>query len=191
MLRFLVILAAFAAAVPVQNGNNLVPEQVRIAYAGCTGMTVSWNTYAHVQEPSVAWGLSPNDLSHVATSNISVTYETSTTHNNHVKIEGLKPDTVYYYLPIHSSNGTEPYSFRTSRVAGSDTPFTVAVVVDLGTMGGYGLTTHVGDGAANPLKKGERNTIESLTASMSDWDFLWHGKHFTSNRRMGIICLQS
>lgn len=150
--------------------------QVRLAYAGDTGMYVSWNTYAQLEKPSVRWGTESNSLNNVASSSISVTYETSSTYNNHVKITGLKPDTLYYYLPQHAGKDAKPFTFKTSRKIGDHTPYTAAVVVDMGTMGGYGLTTHVGTGAANPLKKGEHNTIQSLTGTMSDWDFLWHGK---------------
>ena len=168
-------LAAYATL--VQNGNDRDPMQVRLAYAGSTGMHVSWNTYGKLDNPTVHWGTTSDNLCNSASSSVSVTYETSSTYNNHVKITGLKPDTMYYYLPQYSSNTTTPYSFRTSRITGDHTPFLAAVVVDLGTMGGYGLTTHVGDGAANPLKKGEKNTIQSLGETLSDWDFLWHGMY--------------
>lgn len=139
-------------------------------------MLVSWNTYSKLSKPTVHWGETADSLSNVASSDVSVTYETSTTYNNHVRINGLKADTKYYYLPEHSSNVTEAYSFTTPRMSGDHTPFTAAVVVDLGTMGGYGLTTHVGEGAANPLEKGEQNTIQSLAKTVTDWDFLWHGE---------------
>ena len=188
-LAFLLLLArTFSVyATPVENGNDRDPMQVRLAYAGNTGMHVSWNTYAQLEKPSVRWGTSPGKLTNVASSGVSVTYETSSTYNNHVKISGLKPDTLYYYLPQHSGNNAKPFTFRTSRTTGDHTPFTAAVVVDLGTMGGYGLTTHVGKGAANPLKKGETNTIQSLEKTMSDWDFLWHGKCFQNLYRLSNL----
>lgn len=110
------------------------PMQLHLAYAGPTGMMVSWNTFSKLNMPQVNYGLAPNALDSVAMSNVSVTYQTSTTYNNHVKITGLQPDTVYYFQP-QFSNVTNAYSFRTSRVAGDQTPMTVAVVVDLGTMG--------------------------------------------------------
>ena len=159
----------------VQNGNDRDPMQVRLAYAGSSGMHVSWNTYGKLDRPTVRWGATPDNLCNIASSDTSITYQTSSTYNNHVKIHGLEPDTTYFYLPQPSNDTTKPYTFRTSRLAGDHTPFVAAVVVDLGTMGGYGLTTHVGDGAANPLEKGEKNTIQSLVETMSNWDFLWHG----------------
>ncbi len=147
--------------------------QIRLAYAGDTGMHVSWNTYGQLPSPSVRYGTDPNHLDQVAYSDVSVTYQTSTTYSNHVKITGLKSDTIYYYQPAHT-NGTAPHTFKTSRPAGDATPMTVAVVVDLGTMGSDGLTTYVGVGAANPLTPGENNTIQSLAAAKSQFDFLWH-----------------
>lgn len=178
-----------ANASPVQNGNDLDPMQVRLAYAGSTGMHVSWNTYSQLESPQVYWGTTANNLCNVACSNTSVTYETSSTYNNHVKISGLEPDTMYYYLPQYSSNDTQPYTFRTSRTSGDHTPFVAAVIVDMGTMGGYGLTTHVGEGAANPLDKGEQNTIQSLKKTMSDWEFLWH--RIYSPKRHSSLCNQA
>lgn len=72
--------------------------QLRLAYAGPTGMVVSWNTYSKLERPTVRYGRTPWALTHSASSNISITYPTSTTYNNHVKITGLEPNTLYYYL---------------------------------------------------------------------------------------------
>ncbi|KAK4540463.1 hypothetical protein LTR36_009209 [Oleoguttula mirabilis] len=147
--------------------------QIRLAYAGETGMYVSWNTYSQLTQPTVSYGKHPEDLTHSTSSNVSVTYQTSATYNNHVKLEGLEPGTQYYYQPQHS-NVSKPFSFKTSRPAGDHTPFVVAVVVDLGTMGEDGLTTHVGTGAANPLTPGETNTIQSLQDYEDEYEFLMH-----------------
>lgn len=129
-------LVGFAsAAFKEPNGSNdTTPMQLRLAYAGPTGMVVSWNTFAQLVGPTVYYGNSPGQLNQRATSNVSVTYPTSTTYNNHVKITGLEPDTTYYYLP-QTSNSTTPLSFKTTRPVGDTTPYTIAVVVDLGTMG--------------------------------------------------------
>jgi hypothetical protein len=132
--------------------------QIRLAYAGDTGMTVSWNTFSQLSHPSVRYGRHPKLLTEVAFSDVSITYKTSTTYNNHVKITGLEPNTLYYYQPVNS-NATAPYSFKTSRLAGDEEPFTVAVAADMGLMGPDGLTTHVGNGAGHPLKPGDTNTI--------------------------------
>jgi len=46
-----------------------------------------------------------------------------------VVLPNLRPNTIYYYQPV---NGNTTYSFATSRVAGDQTPFTAALVVDMG-----------------------------------------------------------
>lgn len=152
--------------------------QIRLAYHGASGMMVSWNTFEHVSKPTVRWGVSPEHLINTATSNISVTYPTSTTYNNHVLIDGLTPDTTYFYLPQPLPNAAQSraYNFTTARRAGDATAFSVAVVVDLGTMGRLGLTTNAGKGVSktNILKPGEKNTIDSLASGASTFDFLWH-----------------
>ncbi|KAM6493398.1 Metallo-dependent phosphatase-like protein [Amanita muscaria] len=147
--------------------------QLRLAYAGPTGMVVSWNTFSKLSRPTVRYGREPKALAHTAFSTVSVTYPTSLTYNNHVKLTGLQPNTQYYYLP-EFSNSTVPYTFKTSRAAGDDTPYTVAFVADLGLIGPDGLTTSVGTGAANPLGPNDSNTIQSIENSLSNVDFLWH-----------------
>ncbi|KAK9241883.1 purple acid phosphatase-like protein [Lipomyces tetrasporus] len=81
-------------SVPV---NKLEPLQHRLAYAGTTGMTVSWNTYEKVDEPTVYYGTDSWDLSSYATGE-SVTFQTSLTWSNHVKVTGLQPNTQYFYV---------------------------------------------------------------------------------------------
>ncbi|KAI1613774.1 Phosphodiesterase/alkaline phosphatase D [Exophiala viscosa] len=128
--------------------NSTINSQLRLAYAGDTGMYVSWNTFEKLDNPTVHYGLVSNDLNMTASSNVSVTYATSLTYNNHVKI----------------STGGQPEAFS------------VAVVVDLGTMGAQGLTTYAGTGVSvnNTLTPGEINTIQSLDNFKSGFDFLWH-----------------
>ncbi|TKA80846.1 hypothetical protein B0A55_02330 [Friedmanniomyces simplex] len=157
-LAFVMSLAT--AAVAADNGTT--PMQIRLAYAGPTGMMVSWNTYEKLSNPTVYYGAS-----------VSVTYQTSATYNNHVKVDGLRPNTQYFYN-LEDTNTTKPYSFYTPRVAGDKTPFVAAVVVDLGTMGRDGLTTFVGKGAANPLTPNETNTIQSLQDFQDEYEFLMH-----------------
>lgn len=153
--------------------DDIVPMQIRLAYAGPKGMVVSWNTQSQLERPTVRYGQFPDSLIHEASSDVSVTYPTSTTYNNHVTLEHLEEDTLYYYLP-ENSNATEPYTFRTSRRAGDNTPFTMAVVVDMGLMGPDGLSTRVGNGAAHPLGPNDTNTIQSLEKNRDGIDFIWH-----------------
>lgn len=161
------------APATAKSQDGFIPMQVRLAYAGESGMMVSWNTYSKLARPIVHYGRRPNQLTQVASSDVSVTYQTSLTYNNHVPLQGLDPDTVYYYLP-QFSNATEPYSFKTSRSAGDQSPYSVAVAIDMGVMGPDGLTTRVGKGGGHPLKPGDNNTLQSLQAQGADTDFLWH-----------------
>lgn len=159
--------------------NSSINSQTRIAYAGSTGMTVSWNTFSKIDRPTVLYGESPFALTNWATSDVSVTYNTSLTYNNHVKITGLKPDTWYYYFPtslMKNDTSAGPYKFKTSKPAGDFDPYSIAVVVDMGTMGPEGLYTSAGKGVSpnNILAPGENNTIQSLTAAVHDFEFLWH-----------------
>ncbi|GLB39268.1 putative iron/zinc purple acid phosphatase-like protein C [Lyophyllum shimeji] len=151
--------------------NKYEPLQHRLAYAGPTGMTVSWNTFAKLEKPSVRYGTDPKGLTSIAYGS-STTYPTSRTYNNHVRLSGLHPNTKYYYLVANSVESA--YSFTTPREAGDHTPFSTAVVVDLGTMGAMGLSTHVGNGADNPLGPNDTNTIQSLIQHQSEFDLILH-----------------
>ena len=172
-------LAAIAFFVyPTDAGNvnqtAVAPMQIRLAYAGPTGVVVSWNTFSKLPQPKVHYGSDPHQLTDKASSDVSVTYPTSLTYNNHVKITGLQPNTQYYYLPEHSGSSA-PYTFKTGRVAGDDTPYSIAFVADLGLIGPDGLTTHVGTGAANPLGPNDITTIQSIEQNLDHVEFLWHG----------------
>jgi acid phosphatase type 7 len=158
-----------------QNSNATNPMQVRLAYAGSTGMTISWNTYSQLTNPTVKFGLSPS-LNLTSPVGVSITYPSSSTYNNHAKITGLRPDTLYYYQP-QPTNLTAPFTFRTSRLPGDATTFSVALVVDMGVMGLGGLSTTVGTGAASPLSPTDNNTIQSLR-DQPGFDFLWHRMSF-------------
>lgn len=171
----LAILALVAAA-SAHNGDscneNTIPKQIRLAYAGTNGMSVSWNTNQQLPRPSVSFGSSHGRLFRSASSETSITYQSSSTWNNHVTLTGLFPDTKYYYLPLC---GNETLSFTTAREAGSNVPYKFAMVGDMGTMGKDGLSTTVGTGAANPLRPGDKTTIDSLNSLKSTYDFVWHG----------------
>ncbi|KAJ6104278.1 hypothetical protein N7523_010598 [Penicillium sp. IBT 18751x] len=154
--------------------HDSAPMQAHLAYSGDRGMTVSWNTYSKLNHPYVRYGRHPNALLHWAESDVSVTYPTSTTYNNHVKITGLEPNTMYYYQP-QCGNSTQIYTMKTARVPGDKTPFTIAVGGDLGLMGPEGLTTTTGPNGGNaPLGPNDNNTIQSLQSMKSEWEFYWH-----------------
>jgi acid phosphatase type 7 len=173
----IVALAATASyAAPAERRDNcaedIEPIQVRLAYHGDRGMSVSWNTNAKLDKPTVYFGTTM-DLGKVVTSDSSVTYPTSSTWNNHVVITGLDPNTRYHYQPECSDR---IYSFTTARTAGDGHDFKFAMVGDMGTMGPDGLSTTVGKGAANPLAPGAATSIDSLHSLKESFDFVWHGR---------------
>ena len=167
---------ALATTADAHNGDscnaNTAPMQIRLAYAGINGMSVSWNTNQQLQKPTVSFGNDQRRLFRSASSETSITYPSSSTWNNHVTLTGLAPDTKYYYLP---ACGNQTYSFTTARRAGSKDPYKFAMVGDMGTFGKDGLSTTVGKGAANPLQPGAMTTIQSLNSLKSSYDFIWHG----------------
>lgn len=144
MRNLLFLLAPFSAAVsvlwqlhePGSVPNNLLePVQHRLAYAGPTGMTVSWNTYSEIKKPAVYYGENVWDLSAIAYGT-SETFETCPTWSSHVTIDGLKPDTTYYYI-VSNTNCVDcselpAYTFTTTRPKGDYTPYVNAVVIDMG-----------------------------------------------------------
>lgn len=154
--------------------NKVAPVQHRLSYAGEVGMAVSWNTYERLDAPSVQYGLSPDSLDQIAESQESITYPTSLTWNNHVVIKDLQPATTYYYRVANSENDSDIYKFVTAKAVGSTDEFSFSVVVDMGTMGELGLSEEVGEDAGGALKPGEQNTIQSLLASIDEFEFLWH-----------------
>ncbi|THZ14343.1 Metallo-dependent phosphatase [Aureobasidium pullulans] len=147
--------------------NSTVPMQMRLSYAGTTGMTVSWNTFSKLQAPTVQYGTSQDALILQAQSSDSITYPTSLTYNNHVKITGLQPDTRYYYRILP---GGPISSFRTARVPGDGTAFVAAAVVDLGLIGPDGLS----ETSKNALAPGETSTVDSLIGQVPNFDLLLH-----------------
>ena len=54
------------------------------------------------------------------------------------------------------------------------TPYTTAVVVDLGTMGYFGLSSNLPSDIENPIPKGDMNTIDRLVAQSEDYEFVIH-----------------
>ena len=58
-------------------------------------MTVAWNTFKPLARPTVHYGLFPHSLVHKASSSSSVTYNTSRTWANTVKLTHLKPFMTY------------------------------------------------------------------------------------------------
>lgn len=154
--------------------NDYRPSQARLAYWGDKAMAVSWSTHKQLPVPAVLYGTQPNLLNQIATSTNSITYNTSTYYSNHVVLDNLQPNTKYYYLPILGDPVQDVRSFTTALAPGDNSPYTIAVVGDLGTMGSLGLSDHVPPGAANPLTTGEVNTIQRLTMNKNQYDHVMH-----------------
>jgi hypothetical protein len=111
--------------------NNTAPIQIRLAYAGTDGMAVSWNTNQKLSKPTVRYGRNTHSLDREASSDISITYPTSSTYNNHVVIKDLDADTTYYYVP-QCGDTKNPLSFKTARKVGDGTAFSFAMIGDMG-----------------------------------------------------------
>lgn len=130
--------------------------------------------------PQVYYGLTPHDLHHSAESTYVTTYETSRTWSSSVKLEGLKPGTTYYYK-IDSTNSTVD-SFKTARAAGDHTPYTIALVVDMGVFGPDGLSfqeeTWLGVPIKDSLTIGDHTTIDDLYDTRDTFDFVVHPGDF-------------
>ena len=154
--------------------NDYRPSKARLAYWGDKSMAVSWSTHKQLPVPAVLYGKKPDTLNRIATSTDSITYNTSSYYSNHVVLDHLEPDTKYYYLPILGDPVKDVRSFTTALPAGDSTPYTVAVVGDLGTMGSLGLSGHVPPGASNPLTTGEVTTIQRLTMNKNQYDHVMH-----------------
>ncbi|GAA6030978.1 hypothetical protein JCM8097_008966 [Rhodosporidiobolus ruineniae] len=161
--------------------NSLEPLQHRLAFAGTDGMTISWNTFTKLNTSTVTYGYAPDKLEFTASSDTSKTYPSSRTWNQHVKLTGLKPGTKYYYkVSNHNIGGSAYlpiYSFKTAKAAGDDTPYTVAVIGDLGLMGEDGLSTKTGPRGGSThaiLDENETNTIQSMLELKDTYEYLLH-----------------
>ncbi|KAF8307932.1 Metallo-dependent phosphatase [Clavulina sp. PMI_390] len=164
---------------PIPN-DLTTPVQTRLAFNGDTGMTVGWNTFKQLSSPKVYYGSWPDQLWFSASSKSSITYPTSRTWANTVKLTGLTPSTTYYYK-IDSTNSTIS-SFKTARARGDQTPFTAALVIDMGVFGPDGLSTrttsYTNQTITFPLKPGEHTTIQRMLAMKDQYEFVLHPGDF-------------
>lgn len=160
-------------ALPIPE-NKLAPVQHRLALAGEGNMAVSWNTFAQISNPQVFYGTSKDNLTSIASSNISQTFQSSSTYSNHVKLSGLEHNTTYYYKVSNTVDNYPVYSFTTPPKSSKSESFKFAVAIDLGTMGPLGLSQTTGSGAGGVLLPGERNTIDALAANLDSYDLMWH-----------------
>ncbi|KJE98261.1 hypothetical protein CAOG_08251 [Capsaspora owczarzaki ATCC 30864] len=142
-----VLSSSAATAHPVQATE--VPTQIRLAFAGVGGMTVSWYTANQpTATPYVTYGTSPVALTSQAQGSFT-TYGTGFFSN--VVITGLAPKTVYSYQIV---GDMQIRNFTTAPLPGDTTPFTVGIVGDVGIV-------------HSP------NTISGLAAHAVDTNFYW------------------
>ncbi|KAF1315174.1 Calcineurin-like phosphoesterase, partial [Globisporangium splendens] len=130
-----------ACRVNTKADSSKVPQQFHLAYAGSsagTGMTISWTTFAKVNDPTVWIGSSAGALK-VAKANIETkSYYSDSTYslyNYHATVSGLTANTKYFYKvgsAASASFQSDAASFTTARAAGSKDTFELAVYGDFG-----------------------------------------------------------
>ncbi|XHF98793.1 hypothetical protein AWENTII_002331 [Aspergillus wentii] len=128
---------------------SYLPDGVNIHYQTPFGLG---------QAPSVKWGKKKGELGNV-TRGYSHTYDRTPSCSevravtqcsqffHEVQLPNLEPATTYYYQ-IPSANGTtesEVLSFKTARKAGDHTPFSIAVLNDMGYTNAGGTYKHLVD----------------------------------------------
>jgi acid phosphatase type 7 len=128
----------------------------------------------------VQYGLLPEFLFWEACSDSSLTYPTSRTYSNVVTLSQLLPATTYYYK-IGSTNSSIEHFFS-PREAGSEEPFTVAAVIDMGVYGADGFAIPSGATTRDTIPKIDpelnHTTIWQLAQSVNDYDFVTHNGDF-------------
>lgn len=167
-------------------------------------MAVGWNTFERITKPTVHFGLSPGTLWFSASSKSSETYPTSRTWANTVLIEDLLPATTYCECSIShilvssypcdlfsiflilntsysdykiDSTNSSIDSFKTGRIAGDHTPFSAALVIDMGVFGANGLAVtkrdHVNPRSDEYIPPSlEHTTIDRLVKTASEYEFV-------------------
>jgi len=128
---------------------NLVPDQIRLAFAGDNGASVGWHTYACPlstknpnPNPTVIYGLSPQALDSTSINGNSNVYDThnilKTSWFYSVELPNLVPSTVYYYQILSSKyvSASAILSFKSPPALG-DQSRTVNIVAyaDMGVDG--------------------------------------------------------
>ncbi|ETN25028.1 hypothetical protein PPTG_01170 [Phytophthora nicotianae INRA-310] len=125
----------------VKDNVDYYPQQLHLAYAGKsagTAMTVSWSTYAKVDDSSVWIGRSEDTLELVDTPVTQTSYYHDATYNmfhHHAMVSGLTPHTKYYYKVGSKANmsyTSDVFSFVTARAASDSSTFNMVIYGDFG-----------------------------------------------------------
>lgn len=149
---------------------KLVPDQIRLAFAGENGVSVGWHTYGCPlstknpnSNPTVIFGLTSSNLALSSTSGNSSNYDArnilKVSWFYHVELTNLSPSTVYYYKIVASDDvsASAVYSFKSAPLLGSrNAAINIASYADLGVDGILGNILngkHLFENALKALQK--------------------------------------
>ena len=155
---FAVLVSVLAA---VGLAASALPEQIHIAYAGDTGMAVSWATKGPTATSTVKFG-TESSMTHSVTG-VAKTYYGNEYHH-HVQLLDLQPGTTYYYVCGDSTSGfSETKSFKapvqaTDGVFSTSKPHKISIFGDWG----YGDRAHA------------TQTRKALETIKKEVEFIWH-----------------
>jgi len=112
--------------------NKTLPMHVHLALVGDpTQMSVTWQTFDYTNTSIVIYGLSEIGPWYGKASGNEYTYLESAGYHHKVVLQGLTPDTLYFYYCGDSEGGwSQVFSFKTE--ANQLTPFSIAVYGDMG-----------------------------------------------------------
>ncbi|KAG1708866.1 hypothetical protein DVH05_022500 [Phytophthora capsici] len=129
------------ATCQVKVGVDFYPQQLHLAYAGTspgTAMTVSWATYAEMNDSSVWIGSSEDALELIDAHVTQASYYHDATYNmfhHHATVSNLTPHTKYFYKVGSKTNPkytSDVYSFITARAATDNSTFNMVIYGDFG-----------------------------------------------------------
>lgn len=149
---------------------KLVPDHIRLAFAGENGVSIGWHTYSCPLSrqnpnptPTVIYGLTQSQLNFNSTNGNSSNYDSrnplKVSWFYYVELTNLLPSTIYYYQIDAAENvsASDIYSFRTAPLLGSQNdPINIISYADLGVdgiMGDILTDKHLFEKAIRGLQK--------------------------------------
>ncbi|KAI0470577.1 Metallo-dependent phosphatase-like protein [Xylariaceae sp. FL0804] len=185
------------AVKPAQKNPTNNINVVSVAYMPAGAIVHFQTPFGLDGAPTIVWGTSAERLNNTARGT-SRTYGrtpscsaiAAVTQCNEffhdVQLAGLKPNTQYHYK-IQASNGTTAspvWSFKTAREAGDATPFSFAVLNDMGYTNAHGthkyMNQHIDDGMAFAWHGGDISYADDwysgiLPCDFSSWPVCYNG----------------
>ena len=127
---------------------ELVPDQIRLAFAGDDGVSVEWHRYGCPlstknpnPNPTVIFGLSPTSLNFVSLNGESSFYDTRNIFKvawfYSVELPNLQPSTIYYYQIVNEGyvSSSSILSFTSAPIFGYENkPVNLINYADLGVV---------------------------------------------------------